>query len=186
MHKGVPIGTLFFLALEINSMGTDNKVFVIADTHFGHKGVIEFEATNRSFSSVEEHDEELVRRWNSVVRKHDTVWHLGDVLFGADSFETLTRLNGVKKLILGNHDSYPTNKYLKYFNAMYGSFVINGYVLTHIPIHPSQFTRFKGNLHGHLHSGSLDDPRYICVSAEHLNLTPVLMSEVCSKPLAIK
>ena len=57
-----------------------NRVFVIADTHFGHKRVIEFEAAARPFATVEEHDAELVRRWNAVVKPKDTVWHVGDVL----------------------------------------------------------------------------------------------------------
>jgi calcineurin-like phosphoesterase family protein len=54
----------------------NNRVFVIGDTHFGHKKITTFEAEARPFSSVADHDAELARRWNATVSKHDTVWHL--------------------------------------------------------------------------------------------------------------
>lgn len=155
-----------------------NRIFVISDTHFGHKKVIEFEAVLRPFATIEEHDAELVRRWNSVVGSKDTVWHLGDVLFGEKSFEILGHLNGIKRLVMGNHDRYPTEKYLRYFTKVLGSAEIHGCLFTHIPIHPDQFRRYRLNVHGHLHSKKMDDPRYINVSAEHWDLTPTRLDEL--------
>ena len=150
-----------------------NRVFVIADTHFGHKKIIEFEAANRPFATVEEHDAELVRRWNAAVRPKDTVWHLGDVLFGRDTFAVLGRLNGVKKLVMGNHDRYPSRLYLEHFSQVVGAAEMRDCILTHVPVHPSQFGRYKANIHGHLHSTKIDDARYINVSAECIGLAPV-------------
>lgn len=155
-----------------------NRIFVIADTHFGHKRVIDFEAEARPFSTIEEHDAELVRRWNATVGKKDTVWHLGDVLFGQNAFATLGRLNGVKKLVMGNHDRYPCALYLEHFCQVVGAAELNGCILTHIPVHPGQFGRYKANIHGHLHSRKIDDARYINVSAEHIGLAPVLLAAV--------
>lgn len=155
-----------------------NRSFLIADTHIGHRKIIEFEPELRPFDTVAEHDEELVRRWNSVVNKKDTVWHLGDVLFGREAFNILGRLNGYKRLVLGNHDRYSMELYTEHFTSIHGSVELHGFVLTHIPVHPSQFTRYKGNIHGHLHSKKIDDPRYICVCAEHINLTPISFTEL--------
>jgi calcineurin-like phosphoesterase family protein len=146
---------------------------MIGDTHFGHKRVIEFEKEKRPFSSIEEHDQALVDNWNSVVTKRDIVWHLGDVLFTKESFELLSRLNGLKKLVLGNHDVFPLTEYQKHFSEIYGAVKYKGFILTHVPIHDSQFYRFRGNIHGHLHSSRLEDDRYINVSAEQIGLTPV-------------
>lgn len=160
-----------------------NQVFVISDTHFGHKKILEFEADARPFATITEHDESLVERWNAVVRPKDTVWHLGDVLFGRGAFPILGLLNGVKKLVMGNHDRYPTAVYLEYFNCAVGSAEVAGCILTHIPVHPSQFTRYRANLHGHLHSRKLDDPRYINVSAEHTGLAPALLADVLPNPM---
>jgi calcineurin-like phosphoesterase family protein len=151
--------------------------FVIGDTHFGHKNILEFEPVHRPFGSIEEHDEAIIDRWNSVVKKNDTVWHLGDVLFGKDRFELLSRLNGKKRLVMGNHDNYDVRLYLNHFERVCGAAKIDSVILSHVPIHTGQFYRFTANIHGHMHSKSLDDARYINVSAEMNNLTPIAWEE---------
>lgn len=175
------------------------ETFFIGDTHFGHKNIIVFEGTKnlRPFSTIEEHDEEIIRRWNSVVRQHDIVWHLGDVAFGRHSLELVKRLNGAKRLIAGNHDGYQTQKYLDAgFLSVRGAWAVDGFLLTHVPVHPGQLEREgfnKGNIHGHLHMNHVmkeivdcsyqtiqhvRDPRYINVSCEQINLTPVSLAEL--------
>ena len=157
-----------------------NKIHIISDTHFGHKKVIEFEALHRPFGTIEQHDRELVERWNAKVRKHDTVWHLGDVFFGGrDAHGILAELNGIKRLVLGNHDVYPLEVYQKYFTKIFGVAELRGCILTHVPVNPNQLEkRYKANIHGHMHSHKLDDSRYKCVSVEQTNLAPVLLSEI--------
>jgi len=78
--------------------------FFTADTHFSHARILELD--NRPFKTIEEHDEELIRRWNETVSPDDTVIHLGDVALGkiADSLPLVGRLNGFKILKSGNHD----------------------------------------------------------------------------------
>lgn len=161
-------------------MSHNNRIFVIGDTHFGHKNVLIFEPIYRPFGSIEEHDRTLVEKWNAVVRPCDTVWHLGDVYLGRkDAHGVLAALNGTKNLVLGNHDVYPLDFYQQYFTHICAATVKHGYILTHIPVHPNQLERrYSGNIHGHLHSASLSDPRYRCVSVEHTNLAPVLLSSL--------
>lgn len=160
-----------------------NRIFVISDTHFGHKRICEYEPVMRPFATIEEHDEELVYRWNNTVKKNDTVWHLGDVLFSENSFDILKRLNGIKKLVMGNHDNYPIERYKEHFSHIYGSIKLRECIFTHIPIHPLQFYRFKANIHGHTHSVVIEDPRYINVSVECQNLTPLLLDTVMQRVL---
>jgi calcineurin-like phosphoesterase family protein len=157
-----------------------SEVFLISDTHFGHKGIINFSGAKsyRPFNTIEEHDAELVKRWNSVVGKRDIVWHLGDFCFGKRNLPIAAELNGLKKLVLGNHDMYATDDYLKYFHKVYGACEFKGAILTHIPVHESQFSRYFMNVHGHLHSNILSDPRYFNVSAERVDLTPIPWDEV--------
>lgn len=153
-----------------------NRVFVIADTHFGHKRIIEFEATYRPFATIEEHDRALVERWNAAVKPKDTVWHLGDVFFGKEGHLIMAALHGLKKLVLGNHDHYPLEVYQRYFSKIFGAAEHGGCILTHIPVHPNQLEkRYARNIHGHMHHNKLADPRYVCVSAEHTGLAPILM-----------
>ncbi len=170
------------------------ETFFIGDTHFGHKNIIVFEGTKnlRPFATIEEHDEEIIKRWNSVVRKHDIVWHLGDVAFGKHSLEHVKRLNGAKRLIAGNHDGYQTQKYLDAgFLSVRGAWAVDGFLLTHVPVHPGQLEREgfnKGNIHGHLHMNHVmlpwpegeprRDPRYINVSCEQINLMPVSLAQL--------
>lgn len=76
--------------------------FFTADTHFGHRLMLKF----RPFSSTDEMDEHLIDSWNSVVRPDDIVWHLGDFSTHdeARTKQIFQRLQGRKRLILGNHD----------------------------------------------------------------------------------
>lgn len=154
-----------------------NRVWLTGDTHFGHKKLLLLEPT-RAFDSVEEHDEELVRRWNDAVKPKDTVWHLGDVLFGTALFDILPRLNGIKRLVMGNHDQYPIERYIEHFSSIHGCAVYRDCILTHVPVHPYQKYRFKANVHGHMHNAVLDDPWYINVCMERHNLTPVLADKL--------
>jgi len=160
-----------------------SEIYFIGDTHFGHKGIIQFSETKpfRPFDTIEEHDEELVKRWNSVVGKKDNVWHLGDVAFGARNLPVLGRLNGYKRLIMGNHDVYGASEYLKYFSKVFGIVEYKGMVLSHAPLHESQLKRWYINVHGHLHTKTLNDPRYINVSCEQINLTPVPLDYIFNK-----
>lgn len=160
-----------------------NRVFVIADTHFGHKRIIEpdMEKGSRPFNTIEEHDAELVYRWNHTVKKNDTVWHLGDVLFGKDAWDSIAQLNGIKKLVMGNHDTQETSLYLKYFAKLYGSVKIRHALFTHAPVHPCQLKRFPINIHGHMHGKQVADSAYICVSVEQTNLAPILLDTVLLK-----
>lgn len=84
-----------------------NKVFFIGDMHFGHENAIKFD--NRPFSSVEEMDEELVRRWNNKVSSGDLVYVLGDMIWktkNGKATDIIKSLNGQKILIRGNHDRF--------------------------------------------------------------------------------
>lgn len=159
------------------------KVFVISDTHFGHKNM----ALYRGFNSLEEHDEYIIERWNNVVGKKDVVYLLGDVTMEkATNYEILNRLNGFKKVIMGNHDlGKHSSKLLEYVNSVQSCIKVRGVMLSHIPIHPMELGRFGKNVHGHLHSkfvkrffGLIKDKRYVNVSCEVVDYTPVELNKL--------
>lgn len=152
-----------------------NKVFFISDCHFNHANILKFEPITRPFKTLEEMHETLIDRWNQTVNSGDTVYCLGDFAFGSQGVEVAKRLKGDKRLILGNHDTAPTSNYLKYFTKLYGVHSYKGYILTHVPV-ANQKHRFKGNIHGHLHSKVMDDPWYYNVSTEQLNHYPIEFS----------
>ena len=134
--------------------------FYIADLHFGHKNILAYD--NREFKSVEEHDEYLIKCWNSVVGNDDDVWILGDISWynATKTIEIFNRLNGVKHLVVGNHDK----KLLR--NADVRKLFVEivdykeitfddgtGVVLSHYPI-PCYNNHFRGwyHLYGHVHN----------------------------------
>ena len=81
-----------------------SKFFVTSDQHFNHENIIKY--CNRPFSSIEEMNEEMIKRWNAVVSKDDTVFVLGDFFMGrlTEIKDILLRLNGHIMLVEGNHD----------------------------------------------------------------------------------
>lgn len=81
-----------------------DRIYYTSDTHFLHTNILGF--CNRPFKNIEEHDEELIRRWNSKVPEDGIVFHLGDVGLGNNGRLTdiLSRLNGYIYLVIGNHD----------------------------------------------------------------------------------
>ena len=86
------------------------KIFFTSDLHFGHENVIRFD--NRPFNTVEEMDEEMIKRWNAKVGKGDIVYVLGDFIWKAVTNEAVSiirRLNGQIILIKGNHDRFLHN-----------------------------------------------------------------------------
>ncbi len=54
--------------------------YYIADTHFGHGAILNFD--HRPFGSLEEMEEIIIMNWNAAVRPGDTVYILGDFCWG--------------------------------------------------------------------------------------------------------
>ena len=175
--------------------------FLVSDTHFGHAGVCRFLREDgvtklRPWDDPDEMDEEMVKRWNETVGPNDKVYHLGDAVINRKALKTLGRLNGDKVLIKGNHDIFRLEEYLEYFREVRAYHVLNGLILSHIPIHEESLGRFGCNIHGHLHAnrvrkprgfdvrtgkilyGNEIDPRYFNMCVENHNFTPVLFEDV--------
>ena len=146
------------------------RVYVISDPHFGH----EFMARHRGFDSAEQMDNFIVEQYNSVVSKKDLVYILGDITMEKGNYDILDRLNGKKRVVLGNHDMpQHTTRLAEKVLSVSGAIKYNGYILTHIPIHDTEVDRFRGNIHGHVHENTINDPRYINVCCEVLDYKPM-------------
>jgi calcineurin-like phosphoesterase family protein len=180
------------------------SVWLVSDTHFGHTGVCQFTRNDgitklRPWDNADEMDEAMVELWNQRVKPSDKVYHLGDVVINRKALPTIARLNGDKVLIRGNHDIFQDTDYRKYFRELRAYHVINGMILSHIPVHEDSLGRFGCNIHGHLHSnrvckpsgidaltGEIQysteiDPRYWCACVEHIGFAPILLEEVVQK-----
>jgi calcineurin-like phosphoesterase family protein len=169
------------------------RVFLYSDPHFSHAGVCRFMRNDgvtklRPWDSFEEMDEELVRRFNERVGPKDKCYMLGDIAINRRGLSVLSRLN-CKDLVLirGNHDIFKLEDYTPYFRDIRGYHVMNGLILSHIPVHPDSLGRFGTNLHGHTHSNRVllpngdIDYRYYCICVEQTDFAPILFEDVLKR-----
>ncbi len=185
-----------------------SKIFFTSDTHFGHENAIKFD--NRPFETVEEMNEELIRRWNAKIGKDDTVYVLGDMIWKPRNEEAATiikKLNGKIILIKGNHDSFVNNETNKNaFTAIkdYDDICVKledgsqrRVILSHYFIPFYNGHRHQGvHLHGHSHASEEYvqeeiikrtlaqngfESRSYNVGCMHWNYEPVTLDEILAK-----
>ncbi len=141
-------------------MSNRKPIYFSSDWHLGHFKVLELD--QRPFVDLDHMHRVLINNYNSAVPKDGVCYFLGDVGLTKGSFlkDIISKLNGIKILVLGNHD--------KGINAMYGlgfDCVVNGVsmviagetvTLSHCPLlgvfreDASKMTRFVAgdNWHG--------------------------------------
>lgn len=176
-----------------------SDTWIISDTHFNHEKLLYFRSQSgkliREFDTVEQMNEHMIECWNSVVKPDDTVWHLGDVVFGDDRMLWMDnhwhKLNGVKKLIVGNHDRLPD--LCLYFEETRLWLIDTDLriLLSHVPVHQTCAHMFGSkdngilknplpllNVHGHIHENPSPPGPYQCVSVEHINYTPINVDQL--------
>ena len=180
--------------------------FLYSDPHFSHAGICQFFRADgvtklRPFENATEMDEYLIERFNATVSSRDKVYFLGDIVINKKALDAvMPRLNGDKVLIRGNHDIYKLKDYSKYFRDVRGYHILDGMILSHIPIHPDSLGRFGTNIHGHLHEKRVHkakginyptgeiiyseteiDTRYHCVCVEQTEYAPISFDDVIKR-----
>lgn len=167
------------------------ETWVISDTHFSHENILNFTDMNGNrirpeFNSVKEMDEVIIENWNSVVKKGDVVYHLGDFGFNREEIgKIINRLNGKKKLIVGNHDDIKFLSSGNWFSKILLQRKMSdmGLYMTHLPIHPSSTYDLKidmqmMNVHGHIHEKDPPTIDHFNVSVERINYTPINIEDI--------
>lgn len=174
-----------------------NKIFVTSDLHFNHDR--EFVWGPRGFSSVQQMNESIIARWNSVVEMTDDVYALGDLCLGGggegalfDAKRLIEQLNGRLHIILGNHDTTPRITMYKLcqnvFDVQYADMIhYKGYhfFLTHFPcmtanLEKEHLKQCTIGLFGHTHQKDnfyQDIPFMYHVGMDSHNCTPVLLDD---------
>lgn len=145
-------------------------------------------------------EEEIIKEWNSVVSKTDTVVVLGDLAMGKkDKIQPWTnRLKGKKYLVLGNHDS-GTDSFYSYcdftvvpdlheaFRDKYDNWA--HYLFTHEPVFglPDGWINVHGHLHGNTHRQCEENkkPRekdmHFDVGVDAIGYKPIRLFEIMSR-----
>ncbi|MGN1327083.1 MAG: hypothetical protein ACI4VQ_03290 [Clostridia bacterium] len=181
-------------------------IYIISDTHFSHKNIIEY--CNRPYADTNIMNKDIVEKWNSIVSPEDVVLHLGDVGFGlVEQLKPLIEgLNGHKILLKGNHDmkrginswtnigfdivykckELHLDNFLKDIETIYtGNITLyserfNDIIFSHCP---RQVEDNILNIHGHIHNVPLDTSLYnpenhFCASIEMIDYKPIPLSKI--------
>jgi calcineurin-like phosphoesterase family protein len=174
-----------------------SQVRFIGCLHLGHKWM----ASHRGFQDEFCHDEHIVKEWNKVVHKKDLTFILGDVTMESkEPYYLLDQLNGRKIVVMGNHDLHQhTKELLNHVESVAGMIDYKGCCLTHAPIHPSEISFYRLNIHAHIHENKLEeieymsrygDPgekveptlhKYRCVDAKLINYKPKTLEELLNE-----
>lgn len=165
------------------------KRFLIADLHFGHSNIIEYE--NRPFSNVAEMNNKLIYQWNMFVDKDDIVYVLGDFTLSRRKEiikELVNKLNGEKILIMGNHDTRKPKDYIQcgFDVATRKPMMVEpGVILMHEPFYDSSFIAPNYiYFFGHVHNNQtpMDEyPNCMCVSVERIDYSPIELDTTIKK-----
>lgn len=158
-------------------------VYFIADTHFGHSKIIEYE--HRPFCSVLEMDRSIIKLWNQSVKPNDIIFILGDLTFHnfEDTKNIVSKLHGKKILIRGNHDKQREAFYLNSgihkvydFPIIYNDF----WMLSHKPMYTNSNMPYA-NIFGHVHTDKAYtdySSQTFCVSVERIGYKPISFDEI--------
>lgn len=177
------------------------KTFVIGDSHFWHKNIIRY--CNRPWNSgrgedgelvvtdddVRRMNEDMIARWNSVVSPKDIVISTGDFCFGnkAKAFSICSRLNGRKRIILGNHDRLKFMDYYEMgFERVYDRpIVVRDFVImSHTPLQWVKDGSVWLSIYAHVHDQEMYKDytaNTFCSSAERINYTPIEFDEIIKR-----
>lgn len=99
--------SLFYKPIKINQ--DPNQIFIWSDLHYGHDPKWEIPIwKQRGYDSSRDHDQGLIKNWNSKVSENSTVFLLGDSAFGKDAERNLRYLFNVLNfrhlyICFGNH-----------------------------------------------------------------------------------
>jgi calcineurin-like phosphoesterase family protein len=167
---------------EVGKFELEDHDFFTSDTHFGHKNVITY--CGRPFCCKDSMNEGLILRWNGEITKpNQRVFVLGDFAFGSPAFikRILSRLNGYKILIKGNHDR-GRNSMAEYgFDEVYlqGEATYRGQTvfMQHVP-HAKRHGEFDIHLCGHVHESWTKTENIINVGVDVWDLKPQRLKHV--------
>lgn len=155
-------------------------VWFTSDTHFGHERAIELAL--RPFASTDHMNEEIIKRWNERVTKGDVVYHLGDFAF-CDHDQFLSRLNGQKRLIIGNHDHSNRVKKAAGWATVNDILTIKveetSIVLCHYALRVWNRSHYGAlHLYGHSHGNLEGDTQSCDVGVDCWDYRPVSLDEI--------
>lgn len=172
------------------------NTWITSDLHFGHANIMKFcpKTRARFNGDVNRMNELMVKEWNEKVQPDDHVYILGDVAFlpAAKAVELVSRCNGSKVLVAGNHDRklLQSEEFRDLFVSIHDYLDLrydeHKIVMFHYPIAEwDQAHRGSLHFHGHLHGNKsgLETFRCLDVGMDATGQVVVSMQQAINKAL---
>ena len=155
----------------------DSKMYLTSGLRFGQADAIE--RYRRPYKNVEEMDEAMIKNWNEIINDEDLAFVIGDFSMADEdrTKEIISRLKGVKSIIMGDTDRWGTKWWVQ--NGFQGAsmnplrFDQLKVVLSYKPMLSCEDLNFFGRSSG---SGRL--PNHLCVAADAWELKPVRLVQL--------
>jgi len=98
--------------------------FFTSDWHIGHANSIKFD--NRPYQDTNQMHAALIKNYNAQVPENGICYFLGDIATHSSDLtkEVISKLNGTKVIIVGNHDKNSNALYLMGFDVVLNSATI--------------------------------------------------------------
>lgn len=136
--------------------------YLTSDWHLFHFNILEY--TNRPYKNIKDMHKSLQDKHNEIVKDTDEVWNLGDITMLSSEHvgkvkKEIMKFNGIKHLIIGNHDEWRPSSYEKAgFWTIHTAFWFQYGEFTFYLVHdPAKYTIIENNpkaimLCGHVHN----------------------------------
>lgn len=136
-------------------------IYIIGDLHFNEPGITKVDGAKYTFDCEDRRNAYIINKWNSIADRNDTVFINGDI--GVNLVDIIPRLNGIKNLIIGNHDIINPRGYMEIgFNNVYDHPIVldDFYIISHEPMYVSEQSPYA-NIFAHVHN----NPTYKTLSS---------------------
>lgn len=132
------------------------NTWITSDWHLGEN---RFDLMFRPFKTTDEHNNTIINNHNSVVGKDDIVYVVGDAVYQKEPMylSLVSKMNGRKILVRGNHDNVFTDEQLSpYFEKIIpdgdGIDLTIDNIECWLTHYPTTGRKDKFNIVGHVHS----------------------------------
>jgi len=163
-------------------------VWLTADLHLGHKRILEM--THRPWDNIDRHDNDLIKMACATVKPGDLYVIVGDLaMAGPESHQRvmryISRLPGIKVLVLGNHDDLDARWYVKMGVPIVATSLVlpGGVLVSHDPADAQAWPQDKPVICGHIHELWRVKENVVNVGVDVWSGYPVMLNdalELCS------
>ena len=175
-------------------MEKKSRYFIITDTHFFHKKIVDYCYRPENF-------DELIKKGLTMISENDIIIHIGDICMGHDQEvhdNIIKPLKCLRKILVrGNHDNksilwYQNNGWDIACNGLSLNYAGRRVYFSHKPIKPT--SNFDLKIHGHFHNAPRERWEEDCseyynfdfhrlLILENNNYQPILLDKLMKAPM---